>query len=68
MGKLFKLIRKSFWKYLNILDGVGLVWMHRFGLFQADSHPIEILEGFQTSSIAQSDSNIKTVLGNFGES
>ena len=44
MGKLWKLIWKLFLKYLNFLDGVGLLWMHRFRLFEADSHPIEILQ------------------------
>ena len=31
--------------------------MHSFGLFDADSHPIEILENFQRFSIAEGRSN-----------
>ena len=39
--------------------------MHRFGLFCADSHPIEILEYFQSSSIDQGYSNALNCFGRF---
>ena len=39
--------------------------MHRFGLFCADSHPIEILEYFQSSLIAEGHSNALNCLGRF---
>ena len=39
--------------------------MHRFGLFCADSHPIEIPKYFQSSSIAQGYSNALICFGKF---
>ena len=40
------------WAGLGSPDGVGLLWIYRFGLFWADSHPMSILDYFQSSSIA----------------
>ena len=55
------------WIVLGCLGSsdAGLLWMHRFGLFCADSHPIEILEYFQSSSIAQGYSNALNCFGRF---
>ena len=53
------------WTGLGSPDGVGLSWMYRFWLFCADSHPIEILEYFQSYSIAQCYSNSRNCSGRF---